>query len=590
MKISFNHRLRSRFLAILMISLFISTSIIGYFLYQHFHTFLYNRFSSDLQKYIELTEHSLDFEKIKNPEREYLKNIVDEVAQLYGCRVTIIDSEGLVISDSEVPNDQLSVLENHLQRSEVQQAINENFGSDIRKSLTVGQNLLYMAKKLTHNSENIGYLRMSLKTDDVDKLLDITRNYFLIAGILVLFISSLLVIIFSTKINHNLYEIINKARRIAKGDLKTRIEINSKDELRFLGENLNEMAEKLSHSLSRLELDKNNLNTVLSSIQDGIIAINPNKEVIFFNNQALLLLDCVDSEIIGNAFYDVIRNQHLNSLLTNFFVKPIFLRDDVEFEKRTLNVIITSFDIEDAQGAVIVLRDITHYNMLEKIRKEFVANVSHEFKTPLAAIRGYGESLLDWGLKDKSKREKYVKKIVKQSNQLENLVSDLLELARLEKIQNLEFTDFYPVPVIKEILNEISDAAETKKIEIKTSFKSEDIKLVGDSEMFRSIIINLIDNAIKYTPAGGEVKVEVDVVKNNAVFSVIDTGIGIPLKNQARIFERFYRVDKGRSRSIGGTGLGLSIVKHLAELQNAEVKLSSEENKGSSFSIWFDLV
>ncbi|KAA3618321.1 MAG: HAMP domain-containing histidine kinase [Calditrichaeota bacterium] len=589
MKIPFKNKLSSRLLAILIISILFSSSIVGYFLYQHFYSFLYGRFNSDLQNYIKLAEQSIDLNKVLQNDQVYLKKSANKWAKLFKCRVTIIDASGVVVADSEVPTNQLSNLDNHLLRVEIQQSLEIEFGSNIRESSTLGQNLLYMAKALSTKNVQIGFLRLAINTDDVDSLLSITRNYFFIAGLLVLLISSFIVIIFSSNINRKLYKIIGKADKISHGDFDTRTEFSQRDELSVLGQTLNDMAAKLSDNLSKLERDKNNLNTVLSSVQDGIVAINPNKEVIFFNKQAVSLLDCSESDIMGKSFFQVIRNQHLNSLLTNFFTKPIFLKDDVFFENRTLDIIITSLKIEDGLGAVIVLRDITHYKMLEKIRKEFVANVSHEFKTPLAVIRGYGETLLDWGLEDKKVSKKYVKKIVKQSNQLENLVSDLLELARIEKLQKLEFSEFKPIPIIKEILNEIMEIADSKNIDLKTSFKKQDFEIIGDGEMFRSIIINLVDNAIKYTQNGGVIKIESHLQKKKAVFTITDSGIGIPLKDQSRIFERFYRVDRGRSRAIGGTGLGLSIVKHLAELQKAEVKLSSEPDKGSSFSIWFDL-
>ncbi len=589
MQIPFQNKLRARLLAILILSIFVTSTIVGIFLYQHFHTFLYDRFSSDLQKYISLNKEILDQKKVVGNDHEYLKKFVDRSARLFGCRVTIIDTAGVVLVDSEVPDKQIGLLENHLQRIEIQQALKHKYGSNIRKSSTVGQNLLYMAEALVINNKRVGFLRLAINTDDVDALLFLTRSYFIIAGIVLLLLSSIIVMVLVSRINRNLYEIVRKARQIAKGELNTRIEIYPKDELSLLGENLNQMAQKLSESLENLKSDKNNLNTVLSSVQDGIIAIDPAKEIIFYNKQALTLIECPDEDIIGKSFFHVIRNQHLNSLLTNFFANPVFLKDDIKFETHTLDVIITSLTIEAGQGAVLVLRDVTHYKMLEKIRKTFVANVSHEFKTPLAAIRGYAESLLDWALDDESVRTKYVQKIVKQSNQLENLVSDLLELARIEKVQNIEFGPFDPIPLLKEIITEFSHIARSRRITIATHLINEPCKIMGDEDMFHSILTNLIDNAIKYTPEDGSIKIETTVLEKKIQFSIIDSGIGIPAKDLARIFERFYRVDKSRSRAVGGTGLGLSIVKHLAELQNAEIKVQSEPGTGSTFSVWFDL-
>ena len=237
----------------------------------------------------------------------------------------------------------------------------------------------------------------------------------------------------------------------------------------------------------------------------------------------------------------------------------------------------------------MVLRDISHYIKLEKIRRDFVANVSHEFKTPLAAIRGFSETLLDWGLEDQNISRKYIGKIIKQSNQLENLVSDLLQLARIERLQNLELKPFHPNPLVLDITQQYSELARSSELGFEVKLVESEVPILGEIEMFRSIIANLLDNAIKYTPAGGQVTVSSTLNGSYWIFSVKDSGIGIPEKEQGRIFERFYRVDKARSRAIGGTGLGLSIVKHLTELQQAEISLQSQVNQGSCFSVKFKL-
>jgi len=358
-----------------------------------------------------------------------------------------------------------------------------------------------------------------------------------------------------------------------------------------LGENLNNMAATLSDSFTKLQRDKTNLNTVLSSVNDGIIAIDHEQRISFFNQQALTLTNQPNNDIIGEELVVALNNPHLTSMIDNFFKNPALVKDDVQFDSRILDVVISSLNISGSEkpGAVIVLRDVTNYKMLEKIRREFVANVSHEFKTPIAAIRGYAETLIDWGLKDKKLRTKYTKSIIKQSQQLENLVSDLLALARIEKMQSLEFNAFDPLPIATEIIEEMKAIAGEKNITIKTLLPSENFQIIGDTDMFRSILINLIDNAIKYTPENGTVTIESKLENKQALFSIKDTGIGIPGKDQTRIFERFYRVDKARSRAVGGTGLGLSIVKHLVELQKAEIFVDSKEEQGSTFSVWFNI-
>ena len=577
--------LRYRLLFILIFSLLVGYLIVGTFLYQHFDNFLYNRFRADLTKYLDLTEYTIDKEKILERDQKYLRQFVNSYAKKLNCRITVMSEKGEVISDSEIPDDQIPKLENHLNRPEILQLSEQMFGSNIRQSKTLAQNLLYMAKKIEYQNKQIGYLRLAILTDDVDNLLVMTRNYFIGGGIFVLLISSLLVGIFSKQITSDLFEIINKARQIAKGNLDSKINIKSKDELNILGNSLNEMARRLSDYLAELQRDKNNLNTVLSSVNDGIVAINPDKKIVVYNNQAQALLNYSGQEMKSKNYTDIINNQHLVSLLDNFFVRPLFIKDDVRFEDRTLDVIITPLtaDGSDSKGAVLVLRDITEINMLSKIRRDFVANVSHEFKTPLAAIRGYAETLLDWALEDNKVSKKYVQKIIKQSNQLENLVSDLLELARIEKLQNLQFRLFNPNPIIKDTVEELSTYAADKKLNVMTTLDTGKINVRGEPEMFRSIIFNLLDNAIKYTPAKGKILIKSEINDKTILFSISDSGVGIPKNKQVMIY------DKARSRSIGGTGLGLSIVKHLAELQKAEVKLESDIGKGSRFTVSFPL-
>lgn len=588
---SIKNDLRFRLLTILVVSILIGSVSVGYFLFQYFDGFLHERVDADLQKYLQIAEYSLDKQEIANKNQRYLKKFADNFSRLLECRITIIDTGGVVIADSDVPNDQLFNLENHGHRPEVVQARKAHYGRDVRSSVTVGQNLLYMAEMLTYKKKHLGYLRLAIPMEMFSEMLSTSLIYFLIAGICVLIISSILVGLFSKGITKNFYKIISRATAIAGGNFDTRIKIDTKDDLGKLGENLNNMAATLSDSFTKLQRDKTNLNTVLSSVNDGIIAIDHEQRISFFNQQALTLTNQPNNDIIGEELVVALNNPHLTSMIDNFFKNPALVKDDVQFDSRILDVVISSLNISGSEkpGAVIVLRDVTNYKMLEKIRREFVANVSHEFKTPIAAIRGYAETLIDWGLKDKKLRTKYTKSIIKQSQQLENLVSDLLALARIEKMQSLEFNAFDPLPIATEIIEEMKAIAGEKNITIKTLLPSENFQIIGDTDMFRSILINLIDNAIKYTPENGTVTIESKLENKQALFSIKDTGIGIPGKDQTRIFERFYRVDKARSRAVGGTGLGLSIVKHLVELQKAEIFVDSKEEQGSTFSVWFNI-
>lgn len=584
-------KLRFKLALLTAISVTIGLSLVGSFLYIQYKNFLYNRVEEVLVQFLELSEQSLYVERIATTDTGYLKQFVDESARITGCRFTIIDPEGRVLADSEIPIAELGSVENHIDRPEVQESLRSGIGFSTRTSETINRDLNYVSKVLRRDGEVAGFLRLALFAEETNEMLDTGRRFFVLGGLFILVISAIFVTLLTRRINRNLDEAIQKAHRIASGDLDVKIELDSRDEIGELGGSLTIMANQLSRNLRKLSRERQDLNTVLTSINEGIIAINPDQKIIFFNNRALQFLDIPIQSIRGQDYREVIRNEHLRSMIEIFMEKPLFISDEVRIDDdRVVEVVITPAQIDedrDEAGAVIVCRDISHFKKLEKIRRDFVGNVTHEFKTPLAAIQGYAETLLDWGLEDETISRKYLKKIVKQSHQLENLVSDLLQLARIERLQNLEMHPFDPDPVMIDIVQEFEELASAKQITVELNLPGDQDPVVGEPEMFRSIFSNLVDNALKYTPDGGRIFISSHEERRHRVIAVRDTGIGIPDKYHSRIFERFYRVDKARSRSIGGTGLGLSIVKHLAELQNAKVSLESEVNVGSTFYLTF---
>ncbi len=593
MQLNLKLGIRTKLLLIILSALMFGLITVGAVLYFQFRSFIVSQTKETLEHFTELTFQSLNIQELIHRNTAYLKSFVDESSERSGCRVTIIDVNGNVLADSEVSIDQLTRVENHLRRPEVQESLKKPFGFQIRHSATIGADLYYISKMLSSNNRPVGFLRLALFASTPNQMLFRAKLFFLGGGILILLISGILVFLLSRQMNKNIDILTEESEKIVGGELETlslKLPSRSGDELEILGKNLYEMASRLSENVKKLSRERRDLSTVLSSVNDGILAIAPNKKIIFYNHRALQLLDSPSRDITNIYFYDVIRNQHLNSLVRTFLEKPFFISDEIEMENhRTLSVVLTPFegDKHEKKGVVTVLRDISHYKKLEKIRRDFVANVSHEFKTPIAAIRGYAETLLDWALGDETVNRKYVKKIVKQSHQLESLVLDLLQLARVERLQNIEMQSFDPLPILKDIINEYREKARHKNQSINQKLKLKQMKILGEPEMFRSMIVNLVDNAMKYTPEGGKILIEAIPNGDDCTFSVHDTGMGIPFNEQTRIFERFYRVDKGRSQSIEGTGLGLSIVKHMAELQKVEIWLKSEVNVGSCFSMKF---
>lgn len=583
--------LRFKFISILVVSLLLGLSVIGAGLYYQFSLFLNEQVQEVLSQYTGVAEQSLDIQKIIKEDGDYLDRYVEQISQMVNCRVTVMNINGAVLADSEVLRETIPFVENHFNRPEVQESLEKGEGTFRRRSATVGLKLLYYCRLLKSEGENIGFLRLAFFADRTDHMLATARYYFMGGGILIIIISSGLVVVLSRKINRDLAELSGKAKRIADGDLKTKIDISSKDELEILAKQLNEMSAKLSENMQKLSEDRREMDTVLYSVHEGIIAIGANKKVSFLNRVARELLDSGSENYVGKDYHDLIQHKHLHALISRFFTNHTRIHDEIKTEDGIfLEVEIVPFKKPAQTGAVTVLRNITDYKKLEKVRKDFVANVSHEFKTPLAAIRGLAETLLDWGLHNPKVNQKYLSKIIKQSHRLENLVSDLLELARIERLKSIPLEEFDAIPLTKEIITEYSEQASLKQQDIHAEFNQDRVIIYGDSEMFRSMISNLVENAIKYTPEGGKITISTELENDHVLFNVSDTGIGIPLKMQSRIFERFYRVDKARSSEMGGTGLGLSIVKNLAELQEAQVGVKSEINEGSCFWVKFKRV
>lgn len=584
----FKSNLHAKLLTILFASLLLGLSIVGTALYYKSKSILHDGVRDVLTQYAELAEQSLDLDKIRENDIEYLKDFVNKKSLTVNCRLTIIGADGWVLADSEIPISQLDRVENHINRPEVQESLVHTIGFNMRKSDTIGLDLLYLSKLIHSDGENIGFLRLAMSAIETNRMLSVARRYFIGGGLLIFLISAIMVTWLSRKFRSNLEQIIHKAKSISEGDLKTRIHIDTNDEFRDLGSSLNEMAAALSKYLRRVARERRELDTVLSSIQEGIIAIASDKTIIFYNNISLELLSLPIEDVVGKHYYHVFRNRHLESLVDNFFENPVYISDELKTDHLTLEVFLTAFHFEELpeKGVVIVIRDITSFKKLEKIRTDFVANVSHEFKTPLAAIRGYAETLQDHGIRDQELAKKYVSRIINRTIQLEHLVTDLLGLARVERMQNLRLQAFDPGPVLQEVVREFGDLADEKNLEIKLSNNENGTLIMGIPEMFHAILSNLVDNAVKYTPEGGKVFVSSSINEGNCIFSVRDTGIGIPANEHRRIFERFYRVDRDGSLS-PGTGLGLSIVKHLVELQDAEIWLTSQLQSGSIFSIKF---
>ncbi|NFU40406.1 cell wall metabolism sensor histidine kinase WalK [Clostridium sporogenes] len=506
------------------------------------------------------------------------KNIVKFIKNNYidnDIRVTLLDHKGNVLVDSKENKEEL---ENHNKREEIINARKNGEAYSVRYSNTRKVESLYFASKV--NNDYI--IRSAIDMKDI-KLLEKKYSKYYISIILFSFILSFL---FSSRISMAMIKPIKNLEfvtsRIARGDFDRRVIINSEDEIGRLGRTFNYMADILENSLVEVKDKQNRLEAILKSMDSGVVAIDKEFKVIMINPYAKKLFG-LKRDIIGENLMDNIRDFELEKVLKNKETgyKEISI---LWPEKRTLRVKSTDIISKyDNIGTVAVVQDITDIKKLENMREQFVANVSHELKTPLTSIKGFSETLKY--VEDKKNREKFLQIINDEADRLTRLINDILVLSNIEKQkQELIKEEINLNELIEKVYCLVKKSAEDKNIKINIVGEKVSV-LIGNKDKYNQMIINLIDNAIKYTEPNGEINIGTKQDKDNIIFWVEDTGVGISKEHLDRIFERFYRVDKARSRAEGGTGLGLAIVKHIVLGINGKIEVKSEPKKGTKFIV-----
>jgi two-component system phosphate regulon sensor histidine kinase PhoR len=379
------------------------------------------------------------------------------------------------------------------------------------------------------------------------------------------------------------------AERIARGDLQQRLHGGAWREPRELANSFNEMSQRLVEQINHVDAERQHLRAILGGMTEGVVGIGPGQRVMFANEAAGQMLDFIPAEVVGRPFYEVIRQPALQTLIDASQASGAFQREELELTKpvpRHLSVHVTHLAKPGDSGAVLVLNDTSELRRLERLRHEFVANVSHELKTPLSVMKACVETLQDGAVDDANERGAFLQQIADGADRLYALILDLLSLARIESgSEVLDYDDVSIADAVASCIERHRRRAEAKQMTIELIPSAEPSSVWADAEALEQILDNLVDNAIKYTQAGGMVRVRWKTDGEAVAVSVEDNGPGIPDRDLNRIFERFYRVDKARSRELGGTGLGLSIVKHLAQTMGGSVKASSQIGRGSTFTI-----
>lgn len=511
---------------------------------------------------------------------------IDAFCKLYkektGARITVISETGQVLGDSDESS---SKMENHLNRPEIKEAMLSGEGSSTRFSTTIRKDYLYVALMID-TSEGKRFLRLSKPLDGVKSEIAKIRLPIIFSTFSVQGIIFLIWLYQSKRLRNDIREIIDFSDEIASGNLERRLFIKGKSELNRLATHIVYMAGELKTKLAEAKREKQTIELVLKNMKEGLLIIGEKGEVLLINNALFSILGIEHTERTMTAT-ELLRDAELLSLIEESRIrqetisKEIFLRDDIY-----LSAIASPINLSDqGEGTIVTFRDVTKLKRLEQIRRDFVANVAHEIRTPITAIKGFAETLLDGAIEDKENSLRFIEIIKRHSERLNSLVNDLLTLSAIEQGEiKMEITDVNISETIDSIFALMAEKARSKGLYLKRVV-TEDMPLIrADRDRLFQILLNLIDNGIKFTDIGG-VTVGIDRVEGKTILSVEDTGCGIEKKHIQRLGERFYRVDRARSRELGGTGLGLAIVKHLVKAHGWAMEFDSTPGKGTKVKI-----
>jgi len=498
------------------------------------------------------------------------------------ARITIIALDGKVLGDSvEDP----ATMENHATRPEVRDALASGIGESTRYSTTLGTQMMYIAIPITDDGEIIGVARVALPLTQVQSSVN---NIIVIIIIAIIIAAALVVLVawFITRVTTRpIRELTRASREIASGEFGHKISVGTKDESGQLAHAFNEMSSKLKEMLAIISEDRARLAGILDNMADGVLLTDTEGHIVLTNNAARNLLNIGDKDAEGRPLIEVVREFEFNELLNTCLKTG---REQIaQFESSTSNrflrVIAIPFADEKPGGALLLIQDLTEVRSLQTMRRELVGNISHEFRTPLAGIKAMIETLQDVAADDKEATKDFLSRIEVEVDRMAQLVAELTELSRIETGKaelELELIDLNGL--VEEAITQLKPQVERQKLTLETSLENDLPAVLADKERLRQVMVNLIHNAIKFNRPGGSIKIRTESSEGSVLVEVSDTGIGIASDDLPHIFERFYKADKSRAGQ--GSGIGLAIAKHVVESHGGEIKVKSEEGKGTTFS------
>ncbi|MDA1054632.1 MAG: ATP-binding protein [Planctomycetota bacterium] len=509
-----------------------------------------------------------------------------------GTRMTLVAADGTVLGDSD---ENPAVMENHRNREELLQARTNEFGVSQRPSPTLGIPMMYVALRVGERESPAGFVRMAMPMESLHAQVTSVQRLILVTAIMVSLAALTLTYIVVGRIIRPLATLTQAARSIAGGDIQQEVDLRSRDELGTLAESFNLMSRQLASRINELDQkgrefaeNSERLEAVLGGMIEGVLAVDGGQRILFANRAAHALLEFATRDVVGRPIWEAVRNPMIQEVVRKALETRPHERIELELPRSQSIVQLSATRLpgDPCPGVILVLYDVTELRRLENIRQQFVANVSHELKTPLTSIKAYTETLLGGAIDDPEHNREFLRRIEEQAERLHSLILDLLRLARIESGADAFVLAAVSLgETVDSCAEEHAVVAESKQLTLNIQPAPSAISVLADAEGLRTILDNLVENAINYTPAGGQVEIRWCAEESMALLEVTDTGVGIAAEHQARIFERFYRVDKARSRELGGTGLGLSIVKHLALEFGGNVEVASELGKGSTFTV-----
>ncbi|MFT7186203.1 MAG: two-component system phosphate regulon sensor histidine kinase PhoR [Pseudohongiellaceae bacterium] len=535
---------------------------------------------------------------------DYLKPLQQKIVllgQKTESRLTVIDSQGLVIADSqETPQN----MDNHNFRPEIIAARAHGFSTVSRFSQTLRQKMVYRAQRVDDGNVILGFVRVSLPVHNIDQKLSLLRLNVIYGAAIAAFSALILGFFFVKHFLSPIVRMTEVAESISKGDFNRRIEINQRDEMGLLARAVNRMALSSSQRMEEITEDRNRLAGILTGMVEGVIYVDENQLIQHINQAALNMLSlskltCLDKPIWEQVRIEEITTAVEKAIDTGQVVKTQLCNEPGQApdhaKDSVIDIYVAAILNENGRsiGVVIVLNDISEIALLERIRRDFVANASHELKTPITAIRALTETILDDEDMAPAISRRFTEKINAQSLRLSSLVTDLMTISRLESDETakaLQVLNFKKI--VQNSLADIATACQDKNINVSSQLCADRVQIEADEQAISQLVDNLLDNAVKYTLENGKVMVSmhVNLDRTKVILDVKDNGIGISSQHQKRIFERFYRVDKARSRDLGGTGLGLSIVKNIAEQHGGTVRINSRLGEGTCFTVMLPIM